>query len=71
MYGWRVAYRILVRKPEAKRPVETARRRWKDNKSIKMDLQEMGWEDMDRIDPAQNRDRWRALVNVLMNFRVP
>jgi hypothetical protein len=51
-------YRVLVRKPEGKRPLERLRHRWEDN--IKMDLQEMGYEGMDWIDLAQNRDRWRA-----------
>jgi hypothetical protein len=54
-----------VGKPEGKRP----RRRWKDN--IKMDLQEVGFVVMDRIELDQDRDRWRAFVNRLMNLRVP
>ena len=62
-------YSVLVGKPEAKRPLERPRRRWKDN--INMDLQEMGCGGVDWIDLAQERDRWRALVNAVMNFRVP
>jgi len=57
-----------VRKPEGKRPGGRPRRRWEDN--IKMDLQEVGWECRDWIDMAQDRDRWRALVNAVMNLRV-
>jgi hypothetical protein len=60
----------LVRKPEGKRRLERSRCRWEDN--IKMDLQEAGCGDMDWIELAQeDRDRWRALVNAVMNFRVP
>jgi hypothetical protein len=61
-------YRILLRNPEGKRPLGRPKRRWVDN--IKMDLREIGWDDMDWIDLAQNRDKWRALVNTLMNFRI-
>jgi hypothetical protein len=61
------AYRVLVGKPEGKRPLGRPRRRWDDN--IKMDLQEMGW-GMDWINLAQNRDLWRALVNAVMNLRI-
>jgi hypothetical protein len=50
-------------------PLGRPRRRWEDN--IKMDLQEMGWGGMDWIDMAQDRNRWRALVNAVMNLRVP
>jgi hypothetical protein len=57
-----------VRKPEGKRPLGRPRRRWEDN--IKMDLQEVRW-GMDKIDLAQDTDRCRALVNVVMNLRVP
>jgi hypothetical protein len=63
------AYRVLVGKPEAKRPLGRLRRRWVDN--IKMDLREIGWSGMDWIDLAQDRDQWRALMNTVMNFRVP
>jgi hypothetical protein len=65
----RDAYRILVGKPEGKRPLERPRRRWEDN--IRMDLREIGWGGMDWIDLAQDRDKWRALVNTVMNLRVP
>jgi hypothetical protein len=69
-YGeMRGAYRILVGRPEGRRPLGRPRSRWKDN--IKIDLQEMGWVGMDWIELAQGRDRWRALVNVVMNLRVP
>jgi hypothetical protein len=63
------AYRILVGKPEGKRPLERPRRRWVDN--IKMGLREIGCDGMDWIDLAQDRDKWRALVNTVMNLRVP
>jgi hypothetical protein len=65
----RNAYKILVRKPEGKRPLGRPRRRWVDN--IKMDLREIGWDDMDCIELAQDRDQWRALVNTAMNLWVP
>jgi hypothetical protein len=65
----RNAYSILVGIPEGKRPLGRPRRRWVDNS--KMDLREVGWEGMDWIDLAQNRDQWRALVNTVMNLRVP
>jgi hypothetical protein len=65
----RNAYTILVGKPEGKRPLRRPRRRWVDN--IKMDLRETGWDDMDWIDLNQNRDQWRALVNMAINLRVP
>jgi hypothetical protein len=58
-----------VGKPEGKRPLGIPRRRWEKN--IKMDIQEMGCVSMDWIELAQDRDRWRALVNAVMNFRVP
>ena len=61
-------HRVLVGKPEGKRPLGRPRLRWEDN--IKMDLQEVG-EGGDWMALAQDRDRWRALVNMLMNFRVP
>jgi hypothetical protein len=63
------AYRILVGKPEGKRPLGRPIRRWSDN--ITMDLREIGWDGMDWIDLAQDRDQWRVLVNTEMNFRVP
>jgi hypothetical protein len=65
----RNAYRILVEQPEGKRPLERPRRRCVGN--IKMDLRETERDDMDRIDLAQDRDQWRALVNTVMNLRVP
>jgi hypothetical protein len=63
------AYRILVGKPEGKRPLGRPRRRWVDN--IKMDLREIEWDDVDWIELAQDRDQWRALVNTVMNLRIP
>jgi hypothetical protein len=65
----RNTYRILVGTPEGSRPLGRPRRRWVDN--IKMDLKEIGWDGMDWIDLAQNRDVWRALVNMVINLRVP
>jgi hypothetical protein len=65
----RNAYRILVGEPEKKRPLGRPRRRWEDN--IKMDLREIEWGGMDCTDLAQDRDQWRALVNTVMNLRVP
>ena len=62
-------YRVLVRKPEGKRPLGRWRCRWEDN--IKMDLQEVGCRGMDWMKLAQDVDRWLALVNVVMDFRVP
>jgi len=62
-------YRVLVGKPEEKRPLGRPTRRWEDN--IKMDLQEVGCGGMDWIELAQDRDRRRALVTVVMNLRVP
>jgi hypothetical protein len=61
-------YRVLVGKPEGKRPFGRPRHRWEDN--IKMDLQEVGCGGMDWIELAQDRDRWQALVNVVMNIQV-
>jgi hypothetical protein len=65
----RNTYRLLVGNPEGKRPLGRPRRRWVDN--IKMDLLEIGWGGVDWIGLAQNRDKWRALVNAVMNLRVP
>jgi hypothetical protein len=65
----RNAYRILVGKPEGKRPLGRPRRRLVDN--IKIDLREVGWDGRDWINLAQDRDRWRAHVNAVMNLRVP
>jgi hypothetical protein len=65
----RNAYRILVGKPEGKRPLGRPRCRGVD--TIKMDLREIGWDGVDWIDRAQDRDQWRALVNTVMNLRVP
>jgi hypothetical protein len=65
----RGVYMVLVGKPEGKRLLGRPRRRWEDN--IKMDLQVVGYEGMDWNGLAQDRDRWRVLVNVLMNLRVP
>jgi hypothetical protein len=65
----RGVYTVVVGKPEGKRPLERPRRRWKDN--INMGLQKVGFGGMNWIDLAQDRDRWRALVNAVMNLRVP
>jgi len=65
----RGVYRVLVGKPEGKKPRGRPRRRWEDN--IKMDLQKFRGEVMDWIEVAQDRDRWRALVNAVMFPRVP
>ena len=67
-YGGGV-YRVLVGKPEGKRPLGRPRRRWEDN--IKMDLEEVGGGCGDWMELAQDRDRWRALVSTVMNLRVP
>ena len=64
----RVVHRVLVRKPDGKRPLRRPRRRWEDN--IKMDLQEVGGGG-DWMELAQDRDRWRALVHTVINLRVP
>ena len=63
----RGAYRVLVGKPEGKRPLGRPRSRWED--SIKMGLQEVGCEGVDWIELAQDTDKWRALVNAVMNLR--
>jgi hypothetical protein len=65
----RNVYRILLGKPEGKRPLGRPRRKWVDN--IKMDLSKIGWDGKDWIELAQDMDRWRALVNTAMNLRVP
>ena len=65
----RGVHRVLVRKPEGKRPLGRPRCRWEDN--IKMDLEEMGGGCGDWMELAQDRDSWRALVSTVLNFRVP
>jgi hypothetical protein len=65
----RNAHRILVGRPEGKRPLERPRHRCEDN--IKMDLREIRWGGMDRIDLAQDKNQWRAPANTVMNLRVP
>jgi len=65
----RGVYKVFVGKPEGKRPLGRPRLRWEDN--IKIALQEMGCRGMDWIELAQDMDRWRALVNTVMNLRVP
>jgi hypothetical protein len=65
----RCTYRILVGRPEGRRPLGRPRHRWDDN--IKKDLQDVAWEGIDWIDMAQDRDRWRAVVSAVMNLRVP
>jgi hypothetical protein len=65
----RGAYRILVGRPEGRRPLGRPRRIWEDN--IKMDFREAGWVGMNWIKLAEDRDRWRGLVNAVMNLRVP
>ena len=65
----RGVYRVLLGKPEGRRPPGRPKHRWENN--IKTDLQEVGCGVMDWIDLSQDRDRWRALVNAVMNLRVP
>ncbi|KAJ4446782.1 hypothetical protein ANN_13480 [Periplaneta americana] len=65
----RNVYRVLVGRPEGKRPLGRPRRRWEDN--IKMDLREVGYDGRDWINLAQDRDQWRAYVRAAMNLRVP
>ena len=64
----RDVYRVLVRKPEGKRPLGRPRHRWEDN--IEMDLHEVGCGGTEWVELAHDRDRWRALVNAVMNLRV-
>jgi hypothetical protein len=64
----RNAYRLLVGKPEGKRPLGRPGRRWVDN--IGKDLGEVGWGDVDWIGPAKDRNRWRAVVNSVLKLRV-
>jgi len=66
--GRKRALTVLVGRPEGKRQLVRTGRNWEDN--IKMDLQEVGWGGMDWIDPAQDRDKWRALVNAVMNLTI-
>jgi hypothetical protein len=63
------AYRILVRKPEGKRPLRRPTHRWMDN--IKMNLREIRWDGLDLVDVAQDRDKWRTFLNMVINFLVP
>jgi hypothetical protein len=65
----RNAYRLLVGKPERKRPLRRPRRRWVDN--IRIDLREVEWGDVDWIGLAKDRNRWRAVVNSVLNLRFP
>jgi hypothetical protein len=65
----RNAYRLLVGKSEERKPLGRPRRRWVDN--IRMGFGEVGWGDVDCIGLAQDRNRWRAVVNLVLNFRVP
>jgi hypothetical protein len=62
-------YRLLVGKPEGRRPLERPRHRWAD--IFRMDLEEVGWGDVDWITLAQDRNRWRVFVNLVLNLRVP
>jgi hypothetical protein len=65
----RSAHKLLLEKPEGEMPLGRPRRRWVDN--IRMDLVEAGWSDVDWIGLARDRDRWRALVNSVLNLRIP
>ena len=65
----RGVYRVLMRKPEGKRPLGRTRRRWADN--IKRELQEVGCGGMDKTELVEDRDRWQTFVNTVMNLRVP
>ena len=69
-YGERIGgYRVLMGEPDGKRPLGRLRRRWENN--IKIDLKKVGYGGIDWINLAQDRDRWRAIVNAIMNLRVP
>jgi hypothetical protein len=65
----RIAYRVLVSKPEGKRQLRRPRRRWEYN--VRIDFGEIGWGGADWIDLAQERDKWRTLVNAVMNTQIP
>jgi hypothetical protein len=65
----RHAYKVLVGKPEGRRPLGRLRCRWEDN--INMNLREIGWGDIDWIHMVQDKDQWRALMNMVMNLRFP
>jgi hypothetical protein len=65
----RIEYKVFIGKPEGKRPRGRRRRRWEDN--IRMDLREIGWEGVDWVHLDQERDQWRAVVNTVMNLRIP
>jgi hypothetical protein len=68
-HAWeRNVYRVMIGKPERKRPLGRPRRRWEDG--IRMDLREIEWESIDCIQLAQDRGRWRAVVSAVMNLRV-
>jgi hypothetical protein len=68
-HAWeRNVYKVLLGKPEEKRPLGRSRRRWEER--IRMDLREIGWWSVEWIQLAQDRDRWRAVVNTVMNLRV-
>jgi hypothetical protein len=69
MWEKRNMYRLLVGKPEGKRPLGRPRRRWVDN--IRMDLREEGWSDVDWIGLTQDRNRWRALLNSVLSLQDP
>jgi hypothetical protein len=65
----RNVYRIFVGKPEGNGPLGRPRRKWEDN--IKMDVRDIGWDGIERIDLAQDKDQWRVLVDTVMKLRVP
>jgi hypothetical protein len=65
----RNAYRILVGKPQGKKPLGRPRCRWVGN--IEIDIREIGWDSMDWLDLVQDSDQWRALVNTVINLRIP